>query len=124
MTKQEIEQAKALRAQGKTYQEIGDIMCYSAGAIRYNIMDKVRRDAIVYNQIVLKGFYDYFTENKNITIANFAFRVFGKADHDHYYLLRRLLKGQNVKVTTNSIRRMIETTGKTFEELFEKRKGF
>lgn len=124
MTEIEIEQAKKLREQGKTYREIADIMCYSRAAIYYNVGHKVRKDAEIYNQIIYKGLYDYFEEHKDITIYRFSCMIFGYAKSNVYYLLVRMFKGQDIRLPLSVIQKMVEVTGKSFEELFEKRKGF
>lgn len=124
MTDIEIEQAKKLRAQGKTYEEIGNIMCYSRAAIFYNVGHQIRKNAEIYNRIVYKGFYDYFDEHKDVTIYRFSYMIFGYAKSNVYYLLVRMFKGQDIRLPLSVIQKMVEVTGKSFEELFEKRKGF
>ena len=121
MTKEEIEQAKELRAEGLTYREIGDIMCYSTSAVHYAIGKKERKPAMIYEEIAYKGFYEYFRDNPKMTVYHFAKLIFSHCNSQQYHLIIRALQGQNVRLTLRTYKLMIEITGKTFEELFEPR---
>ena len=120
MTKEEIEQAKALRAQGWTFQRIADKMCYSTSNICYALRGERKRDA-VYQQIVLKWFYDYFQEDKTRTISRFCVELFGRWDKGQHLAITRLITGQDVRFSASTFAKMEQLTGKTLTELLERR---
>lgn len=114
-----------LREQGKTYQEIGDIYGVSKQRVEEAIKNaenrfngkRIRKNSANIEKIIYKGIYDLFYKDCTMTISKIA-RIVG---HDKG-TVENLIKGANARFTIKGIKRLIDFSGMTFEELFELRK--
>lgn len=114
-----------LREQGKTYQEIGDIYGVSKQRVEEVIKnaekrfngERIRKNSTNIEKIVYKGIYDLFYKDCTMTATKLA-RIVG---HDKG-TVENLIKGTNARFTIKGIKRLIDFSGMTFEELFEPRK--
>ena len=120
MTDVEVEQAKALRAQGWTYQRISDKMCYSPSTLYYALRGERKKD-LIYQEIPLKWFYNYFKEDKTRTISRLCVEVYGRWDKSRHYALTRMIMGQDVRIPLSNVAKLEQVTGKTLTELLERR---
>lgn len=120
ITDEEIEQAKALRAQGWTYQRIADKLCYSVSTISYLFRGERKREQ-TYTEIPLKFWYEYFQEDKKRTISTLCIDLFGKWDKGRHYAINRMIMGQDVRLPISTLAKLEQLTGKTLEELTERR---
>jgi hypothetical protein len=73
---------------------------------------------------VFKGFYEYFRGHTDESLFSFSMKVFGygskKVD-----VMRRFLLGRNESAfKVRQIKKMMEVTGKSFNELFEVREMY
>lgn len=116
------------RQRGATYQEMADAEGTSkqtvymrVKAYEKKLMGK-RGNTIHLNKIVYKGFYEHFKDHINETISSFAVKVFG-CHAKNTQTLRVFLFGEcESSFKIHQIKRMMEVTGKSFDELFELRR--
>lgn len=129
MYKVDWEEAIKMRRAGASYKEIADRF----GASRQWIHSKMikllpnekdrRRGAEIYNNIALPGMRKLFAENPRLTIAGMRRIIFmgtmnAGTTHKQTELIRRMINGKDVKITIDAIRRLLDFSGMTFEELF------
>ena len=116
------------RQQGATYQEIADAEGISKQAVYLKVksyekkLEGNRGRRFDINKIVYKGFYEYFVENPDVRISTLTDEIFGVGGNN-VAKTRQFLYGEHetlLKIRT--IKTMMEITGKSFEELFERRR--
>lgn len=113
-----------LREQGKTYQEIGEMYGISKQRVEKCIKDfndlvgdKPRNiECIPY-----KGIYEYLKNNPKISVTSLIKEITNYTNITSRERIRNLFKGTNTQITIKEIKKLIEITGKPFEELFELR---
>lgn len=116
------------RQRGATYQEMADV----EGVSRQDIYMKVksyeaklkgkRGREFDINKIVYKGIYEYFRDNMEVTPYSFTTDVFGYASKKTQCVKSFLLGEHETLFKIRQIKRLMGITGKTFEELFERRR--
>ena len=122
MTKKE--EMIQLRERDLSYQQIADIYHLSRQRV-YQIIGKenVRRNNVQIENIVYKGIYDFMCENPKISFSAIVRKIMGNSDKKKTRFFIRFLHNttDEGKLTIGQIKRLSELTGKTFEELFERR---
>ena len=118
MTKEQIIE---LRNQGKTFKETGEIFGVSKQRV-YQVCGKARRYNAEIEKIRFNGIYEFLKENPKISYGTLA-RVFygGSVTKDKVGGFNNTLTAcsDNIHCTIGGIKRLIQYTNKTFEELFE-----
>ena len=122
MTKQQIID---LRNEGKTYAEIGEIFGVSRQRVHQAIgKDRIRKSNLLTEKIKYRGIYDFLESNPQMSVATFIRKSFGgSVCRNDYTRAINFFTGEvnDTHFTINQIKRLIEFTGKSFEELFEER---
>jgi len=86
--------------------------------------NRTRRRNVEIENVKFKGIYEYLRDNPEVTYSAIFRKITGsdgnikRADRFVQFLHS---KGDNGKLTIGQIKRLSELTGKTFEELFERR---
>lgn len=86
--------------------------------------NRTRRRNVEIENVKFKGIYEYLRDNPEITYSTIFRKITGsngdikRADRFVRFLHS---KSDNGKLTIGQIKRLSELTGKTFEELFERR---
>lgn len=118
-----------LREQGKTYQEIGDIYGVSKQCVEQSIKSfeircnsRVRKNNYDIEKIMYRGVYDFFKNDNTMTASKLTRMIYGYSSSDISSRIMKLFKGESARTTIEEITKLIEVTGKSFEELFELRK--
>lgn len=120
MTESEKTIAVRLRSQGMTYSEIGEVLGVTRQYVHQLIGPKRKGDKF-YNQIPYTGWYEIFRDNPDLTVPGFVIDCFGTNSRALIAKIGRMLGGKNVALSLFQIRKILSYTGKTWEELFEKR---
>ena len=130
MTKQmSCRQMVQKRLEGYTFQEIADELGVSRQCVHEKLTkyDKkllgMRGKGFDINTIIYKGFYEHFRDDDYESLTSFMKKIFG--NHSKYLgKLRNFLTGEHkdARFSVPQIKRMMEVTGKSFDELFELRK--
>lgn len=117
-----------LREQGKTYQEIADMHGVSKQCVEQSIKSfeircnsRVRKDNYDIEKIMYRGVYDFFKNDNTMTASKLTRMIYGYSSNDISSRITRLFKGESARTTIEEITKLIEITGKPFEELFELR---
>lgn len=112
-----------LRENGLSYDEIGQKYGVSRQRI-YQIVkvagaDRIRKNNTNIERIVYKGVYEFMKDNSNVSYASLS-RAIGISNSS---VFQRFLQStsDNGRPTIRQIKKLIEITGKSFEELFERR---
>lgn len=115
------------REQGKTYQEIGEMYNVSKQYVASSIKKferlsgtRVRKNNYNIEKIAYKGIYQLFENDSTMTVAKLSRMIYGYSS-GVANRINRLIKGENVRLSIKEIKKLIEITGKPFEELFELR---
>lgn len=117
------------RLDGYTYQEIADELGVSRQCVHEKLKnyDKkllgMRGKGFDINTIIYKGFYEHFRDDDYESLTSFAHKVLGTHNHP-LGKLRNFLTGEHkdTRFSVPQIKKMMEVTGKSFEELFELRR--
>jgi predicted transcriptional regulator len=120
MNKVNVIKAAEMRENGATYEEIAKAFGVTRQAVAAAI-GKIRKFPKMYDEIPYKGLYDFFKENSRIEINSFCWKALKINDKSCYERYRRLLHGEDVKLSISEIKKIIAYTGKSFEELFAER---
>lgn len=125
MTNEEIYQAIQ---NGATYQEIADILDISRQAVGYRMkyfkrkVCGIRGHTFNIEKIVYQGIYDYFKDNYDESITSLCKKVYGGHNESTLVKFRNLITGKHdTHFMIKHIKRLCEITGKSFDELFERR---
>lgn len=114
---------KERRRAGRTLAEIGQEYGVSRQAIhaviRWHEQEHWRRPFV--KNIPYQGLYEYAVEFGAEGLDAMAEAIYGDADDTRGAKLRRLLLGERKTIELDAIHKMIEITGKSFEELFAER---
>lgn len=111
------------REQGLTYQEIADRCGISKQRV-HQIIGVVRKNNVGIESIVYKGIYDYMKENSKITYSTLYSKISGGNSSENAIKNFRVFLHNSAdegKLNIKQIKRLIKLTGKSFEELFERR---
>lgn len=122
-----------MRQRGATYQQIAD----AAGVTRQwaheavtahvkRILSSKRGKGFHLDDIVYKGVYDHFKENKNERLVSFCKKVCGSTHTGgKTQILRKFLIGEtDTKFTIDQIKSICDVIGKPFEEVFKERGNY
>ena len=106
-----------------TFQEIGNSCGISRQAAKqridtYNSRLEKRKKELPLEKIKYKGFYDYFLKNPDVTVGNFAQKVFGYGGYKAK-MVSFLLGESNATFTISQMIKMCDIIGKPFEEIFQ-----
>jgi hypothetical protein len=82
-----------------------------------------RRHGKIFDNIPYKGLYNLFQKERWLSIPRFATVIFGTSTRATSAKVYRLLSGDNVSLNISEIKRLIEYSGMSFEELFAPREG-
>lgn len=118
-----------LRRQGMTFKEIGQTLGLSKQRVweilkRYGAVEdgRTRKDSVDIEKIRFQGIYDMFKRDVSLTFDKLARRTM---EHNRASTarLRRFAVGEyeNPHFTFHQIKRLLEYSGMTFEELFKER---
>ena len=120
-TEERINQAVAMRENGKTYKEIGEAFGVTRQAV-YDAMKirnkTARRNKAVYKAIPYNGLRELFEKDESLTISKLAAILF--PGQGRYYTAKRLCEGANVCLTVTQIKRLLKYSGMTYEHIFNK----
>lgn len=112
------------REQGLTYQEIADRCGISKQRV-HQLIGKARKNNADVEKIVYKGIYDFMIQHPNISFSTlYRTTISQSASENDIKAFRRFLTNTTDKankLTIGQIKRLIKLTGKSFEELFERR---
>lgn len=124
------EQMHEMRMAGKTYTEIGKACGLTRQRVNYILthydeaLKGMRGRGFDINTIVYKGLYEHFKDNMYESVTSFTHKVYGCTNTINIPTMKSFLIGEyNSRFSVPLIKKMCEITGKTFEELFELRKG-
>lgn len=120
----EKEEMIKLRERGLSYQKIADIYHISKQRVHQIIgKERVRKNNTDIERIVYKGIYDFMKENPTISYSALLRKIRGCETANQVKNFSSFLKNSNDKsrLSILEIKRLIEFTGKSFEELFERR---
>lgn len=128
MTKQmSCRQMVKMRLDGYTYQKIADELGVSRQCVHEKLKkyDKkllgMRGKGFDINTIIYKGFYEHFRDDEYESLTSFEHKVFGGHGH-HTFSIKKFIIGEHEsRFTVKHIKKMMEVTGKSFDELFELR---
>ncbi len=122
------EEMYAMLQNGVTYQKIADIEGISKQAVHQRMIfykrkvNGIRGNGFNINHIVYQGIYDWFKEQLNESISSLCKKVYGYAQASTMINFRKFLKGeQDTHFTLKQMKRLCETVGKPFEEVFKRR---
>ena len=130
MTKQmSCRQMVQMRLEGYTYQEIADELGVSRQCVHEKLTkyDKkllgMRGKGFDINTIIYKGFYEHFRDDDYESLTSFVHKVSGNHNRP-LSKFRNFLTGEHkdARFSVPQIKRMMEVTGKSFDELFELRR--
>lgn len=117
-----------LRKNGATYQEIADATGYTKQWINMVILKLApelkgtRGNGFDIETIVYKGIYEHFRSDLYESITSFTKKVLGHTSNKSTSTMRDFIIGEhNSRFSITQIKKMCDITGKTFEELFERR---
>lgn len=116
-----IDEAIKMRNEGATYEEIGTHFGVSRQRIHTALGGNFKKNAQVYTKIRYKGLKRWFKET-GTTFAGFARTVGAKSTSAYVKKIQNWLTegGERERTfTIEQIKKMLEVTGMTFEELFE-----
>ena len=124
-----VREMKEMRLKGATYTQIGKTCGVTRQRVNYLLTnyDKalkgMRGRGFDIEDIVYKGFYEYFRDNLYESITSFAVKVYGYSNNPFIQTFRKFVTGKQKRNTfpIPIIKKMCEVTGKNFEELFELR---
>lgn len=116
-----------MRKNGATFQEIADSFGVSKQRVNevfhkqtHGRWKRMRGHGFDIETIVYKGLYEHFKNNVFESVTSFSKKVYGHSNT--IPLLRKFIKGElDSHFSITQIKKMCEITGKSFEELFEKR---
>lgn len=116
------EEVIELRNQGKTFREIGEILGVSKQRV-YQVCGRLRKGNANIEKIHFKGIYEFMKENPKISYATLGRVFYGEniTEKELHEFHKKLPNHNDITCTIGGIKRLIEYTGKTFEELFELR---
>lgn len=85
--------------------------------------ERVRKCNCDIERIKYKGLYEFMQENPTVTFFVLAREMQGGGNRNYYEKFRNFATGktETSHFSINQIKRLIEFTGKSFEELFEER---
>lgn len=113
---------------GSTYQEIADLYGISKQAVHQRVyrhkrkLDGIRGRHFDIDKIVYKGIYDWFQEHFDESLSSLILKVYGHKNNAAVTKFRGFLVGNHdTHFKTEHIKRLCELTGKTYEDLFERR---
>lgn len=113
-----------LREQGLNYRQISEIYHISRQRVHSIIgKEKSRKNNADIERIVYKGIYDYLTENPKISLNTLYRKISSNYTSNQMRNFRVFLMNTSDrgKLTIRQIKKLIEITGKSFDELFERR---
>lgn len=125
MSKIDFETANNMRADGATFAEIGERFGVSKQCV-YEYLnsdrfagERKRKNAKMYQNIYYKGLDKWFKCNEKLSVSKIAAFVFGGASSAAKNKIYRLLEGKDVHLTVTQIKRLMDASGMSFDELFE-----
>ena len=124
------EQVYQMRLEGATFQEIGNKFGVSRQCVneifnkQYRKLKGMRGYGFRVDSIVYKGIYEHFRDNPFETISSFTEKIFGYVGNKPQTIRDLITGARKTFITIPRIQKMCEITGKTFEELFERREGY
>ena len=117
-----------MRKSGATYQEIADLCGTSKQAVysrlRYYVrkVNGIRGKGFDINQILYQGLYDWFNENMGESVSSLCEQVFDGNSGNYTHKFRYFIIGKHdSSFKVGHLKKLCEVTGKSFEELFERR---
>lgn len=118
-TKEVFEMRKA----GMTYKAIADRYGVSRQYIQQVAPASVaRKSHAEIETIPYKGIYQFLKENPRLSLVGFYRAITGGAYRNSTERVRNVIHGrEDCRLSITEIRRLLEITGMTFDELFEKR---
>ena len=117
----DVNLAEQMRMDGATYQEIANHFGVTRQAVHLNLKNHGRlrrRYEAIFDDCPYKNLRRWLLENSKIRIASICDAVFGSCGEKERAKTRRLLAGDNVKLTIEDIKRLEKFTGMGFDELF------
>lgn len=120
------EKAAQMRRDGASYEEIGKVFGVSRERVRQVLKNQVRcrKYTTDMEKIAYEGLYNWLMDNQKVTFPALSYIMFGKRGTGHGNLMLNFVQGKNVKITKQSIDRLIAKTGMSYEQLFKLREGF
>ena len=127
--KERINEIVEMRKNGATFQQIADSFGVSRQCIHeafhkqtHGRWKRMRGHGFDIETIVYKGLYEHFKNNIFETLTSFTTKIYGHPYNNGIPVLRNFVKGDSdSRFSITHIKRMCEITGKSFEELFERR---
>ena len=116
-----VDEAIKMRNEGATYEEIGAHFGVSRQRIHTLLGGDFKKNAQLYTKIKYKGLKRWFRET-NTTFSGFARMIGAKNTAAYIRKIQNWLTEGGEKdrtFTIDQIKKMLEVTGMTFEELFE-----
>lgn len=116
-----------MRLEGATFQEIADEVGVSKQCVnkifnkQYRRLKGMRGYGFRVDSIVYKGIYEHFKDNPFETISSFTEKIYGYVGNKPQTIKGLITGKRETLLAIPRIQKMCEITGKTFEELFERR---
>ena len=127
--KERINEILEMRKNGATFQQIADSFgvskqCVNAAfnAQTHGRWKRMRGHGFDIETIAYKGLYEHFKNNICETVTSFSTKIYGHSSNNSIPKLRKFIIGDtDSHFSITHIKKMCEITGKSFEELFERR---
>ena len=121
------EKIRKMRMEGYTFQEIADELGISKQCVneifnkQFRRLKGMRGRGFKIDTIVYKGIYEHFRDNPFESPSSFTKKIYGYVGCKTPVIKRLITGEKETQLTIPRIQKMCEVTGKTFEELFERR---
>lgn len=116
-----------MRQEGATYQKIADAAGVSKQWVHHRLtgcapeLKYTRGHGFNIEKIVYKGIYEHFKNDVHESVTSFTKKIYGH-DVKNIPTVRLFITGKsNTRFTITQIKRICETVGKPFEEVFAER---
>ena len=109
-----------MRNEGKTYEEIAKEFGVTRQAV-WGYLGQKRRNQSIYDNIPFQGLYEIFRDNPGLTINRFVLQALHKNDKTTQARYWNLLTRKEAAFKISEIKKILEHTGLTFEQLFAER---
>lgn len=83
-------------------------------------MRRRRRGSAIYAETPYKGMKKWIESDSRITIPYIAKIMYGTSNKDRSTKVASLIKGRNTIITLEQLNKLLEASGMTYEELFER----
>lgn len=125
MGKVNFEIANEMRANGATYEETSKTFGVSKQAVWQTMnrpefaKERKRKNCKLYSNVYYKGLADWLAKDEKLTAGKIAKILYEHQGTAEVNRIHRMIQGRDVRFTINQIKKMLEASGMTFEQMFE-----